>query len=428
MYSPRIIERSIERIEKMEGVKLKRYKIDSSVNMADDINNLYDESTKSYRRPLTKEEQDFIRNEQLMCSVDFMYWARRYMRIKTKAPGPPRLYEPWESQILLHELMADLEDTTVERQDGIMICNLKARQLGMSTVYEGALSHRAFSTCGFTGMLAADEPEQSMYLFSMMERIYDNLPQFLKPAITYHVKNEHMSFGKLDSIIFVSHGNLKADMGRGKTPHAVHLSELEKWPNTDQIDSGLLVSLPRLPTTVAFFESTGEIRGSWWHGFCEDSIEKQNRFTMFFVPWYAEPNTYIKPAPEDWTPDKVTTNHAELVERESPQWMRGKTVRLNRDQLYFWEFTRNEYARKGKTGVFFCEYASSPREAFRSANSSIFTYEIIEFLRSKSSFPNGYEVIGPGIDHDRISLAQVDHIKRKARRVDIKPQHDFETN
>ena len=131
MYSPRIIERSIERIEKMEGVKLKRYKIDSSVNMADDINNLYDESTKSYRRPLTKEEQDFIRNEQLMCSVDFMYWARRYMKIKTKAPGPPRLYDPWESQLLLHELMSDLEDTAVERQDGILITTLKARQLGM---------------------------------------------------------------------------------------------------------------------------------------------------------------------------------------------------------------------------------------------------------------------------------------------------------
>lgn len=556
MYSSKVIERSIERIQKEEDIKLKRYKIDSSVNMAADISALYDVKSKSYRRDLTKEERDFIRNEQLMCSVDFLYWAKRYMRIKTKAPGPARLYSPWESQQLLHDLMADLEETTVERKDGILITNLKARQLGMclsedsiilnsdldwipiskisvgdklvsidessinqenisvvlakryvfepvvkitmgdgsvlkatsehrflwrrdswlswmkvgemvigdeilrigssekiisiehlpaqkmidlqtstktfiangfvshnSTVYEGALSHRAFSTCGFTGMLAADEPEQSMYLFSMMERIYDNLPTFLKPSITYHVKNEHMSFGDLDSIIFVSHGNLKADMGRGKTPHAVHLSELEKWPNTDQIDSGLIPSLPRLPSTVAFFESTGEIRGSWWHGFCNDSLDKANRFTMFFVPWYAEPHTYIKPAPIDWQPDKVTLMHAEAVRKESPTWMRGKTIRLVKDQMYFWEFTRNEYARKGKTGVFFCEYASSPREAFRSANSSIFSYEIIEFLRAHSSYPKAYEVLGNTIDHDKISIAQKDCIRHKSRKVEMDDGH-----
>lgn len=563
MYSPKIVENSVRKISDASGIRLKRYTVDACIELADHIDSAYSKESKQYTRNLSREELDFIRNEQLMCSVDFLYWAKRYARIKTKRPGKPERYCPWDSQLMLHELMVGLEDTCEERRDGIMICNLKARQLGMclsadskvltsdlswvpiseikvgqelvsvneqgqdkyfiagkveakcevkepfvrmtmingmeleateqhrflwrgitgescwktvgcmnagdeiryvqspykmgadignvwikiaimeylpkqrmidlqtstktyiangfvshnSTVYEMVLSHKAFFTHGFNGLLAADDPNQSEFLFGMMERIYDNLPEFLRPMRTFHVKGAQMVFRSMDSMIIVQHGNLRADIGRGKTVHGVHLSELEKWENTEQIDSGLMPALPRLPTTMAFFESTGEYRGSWWHAFCNDSMDEANRFTMFFVPWYAEPNTYSKPAPSGWRPDELSKAHARQVERDSPKWMRGRTCQLTRDQLFFWEFTRNEYAKNGKTGMFFCEYASSPQEAFRSANSSVFTYETIEFLRSKSSNPKAYEVRGKGIDHESIRMEQIKTIKSRKRKV-----------
>ena len=417
MYSPKIVENSVRKISDASGIRLKRYTTDACIELADHIDSAYSKETKQYTRDLSREELDFIRNEQLMCSVDFLYWAKRYARIKTKRPGKPERYCPWDSQLMLHELMVGLEDTCEARRDGIMICNLKARQLGMSTVYEMVLSHKAFFTHGFNGLLAADDPNQSEFLFGMMERIYDNLPEFLRPLRTFHVKGAQMVFRSMDSMIIVQHGNLRADIGRGKTVHGVHLSELEKWENTEQIDSGLMPALPRLPTTMAFFESTGEYRGSWWHAFCNDSMDEANRFTMFFVPWYAEPNTYSKPAPSGWKPDELSKAHARQVERDSPKWMRGRTCQLSRDQLFFWEFTRNEYAKNGKTGMFFCEYASSPQEAFRSANSSVFTYETIEFLRSKSSNPKAYEVRGKGIDHESIRMEQIKTIKSRKRKV-----------
>jgi len=415
MYSQNISDRDAFDLGEKVGLKLKRYRRESCREIAESLEGAFDGKRRT--RDLTTVEQSFIRNEQLMCSVDFMYWALRYAKIKTKAPGPPRYYEPWESQQLLHDLMAELEETTVERNDGIMLSNLKSRQLGMSTVYEMVLSHKAFFTHGFTGLIAADESTQSEYLFNMMERVYDHNPWWLKPKREYHVKGTQMFFDEMDSLIVVQYGNLKADIGRGKTIHGVHLSELEKWEDTDQIDDGLMPALPRLPSTMAFFESTGEFRGSWWHSFFNDTTDGANRFTPFFVPWYAERNTYTRPAPDDWKPDEITAAHERRVREDSPKWMRGKTVDLSKSQLYFWEFTRKEYAKKGNTGIFFCEYASSPQEAFRSANSSVFSWETLDFLRSKSSYPSSYEVIGPKIDHEKIRLEQLQTRKARTRHV-----------
>jgi len=697
MYSKNIIEKSVFELERTSGLKLKRYQKEACREMAEALEPIYD--GKVYLRELTPEEKRFIRNEQLMCSVDFLYWALRYARIKTKAPGPPKYYEPWSSQQLLHEIMSDLEETTNARKDGIMISNLKARQLGMclkentkilttnmywveikdvrvgdelisidegetdeelriyknkaasrrksgilkkrgksckperklrsciveakrevfdpvikitmdngevieatsdhrflskrngysawvkvgkmrvgneirhitdpwsnektyedgwmsgfmdgegslrgkkraggelcvyqvkgdvldrafdylksrgysvrvdvdnrkggessklgnqpvhklvlgrmgeifrligkakptrflkknwwvgkslpgkrigggwkkiisiehlpaqrmidlqtstktfiangfvshnSTVFELVLSHKAFFTHGFNGLLAADEAKQSEYLFNMMERVYDHSPWWLKPKREYHVKGTQMYFNEMDSMILVQYGNLKADIGRGKTIHGAHLSELEKWEDTDQIDDGLMPALPRLPSTMCFMESTGEYRGSWWHSFFNDTLDGANRFTPFFVPWYAEPGTYTKPAPDGWEPDEITKAHERQVFRDSAKWMRGKTTILTKDQLYFWEFTRKEYMKKGNTGIFFCEYAATPQEAFRSANSSVFSWETLDYLRSKSSYPSAYEVLGPKIDSEKIRMEQLNTRKSRTRHV-----------
>lgn len=415
MYSKNIIEKSVFELERTSGLKLKRYRKEACREMAEALEPIFD--GKVYLREITPEEKRFIRNEQLMCSVDFLYWALRYARIKTKSPGPPKYYEPWSSQHLLHGIMSDLEETAVLRNDGIMLSCLKARQLGASTSFELILSHKAFFTHGFNGLLAADEAKQSEYLFNMMERVYDHSPWWLKPKREYHVKGTQMYFNEMDSMILVQYGNLKADIGRGKTIHGAHLSELEKWEDTDQIDDGLMPALPRLPSTMCFMESTGEYRGSWWHSFFNDTLDGANRFTPFFIPWYAEPGTYTKPAPDGWEPDEITKAHERQVLRDSAKWMRGKTTELTKDQLYFWEFTRKEYMKKGNTGIFFCEYAATPQEAFRSANSSVFSWETLDYLRSKSSHPSAYEVIGPKIDDDKIRTEQLNTRKSRTRHV-----------
>lgn len=158
---------------------------------------------------------------------------------------------------------------------------------------------------------------------------------------------------------------------------------------------------------MAFFESTGKLIKSWWQSFFLAASAGRNRFAPLFIPWYAEPQTYRKPAPADWMPSDQTVRHAEAVERTSAQWMCGRTVHLERDQLYFWEFTHNEYQDRGELGVFYNEFCSDPSEAFRAANQSVFSYETMEWLRSGTSVPRSFLLHGPGTDPQKILADQM---------------------
>jgi hypothetical protein len=365
------------------------------------------DSEKGLKRALSEAEQRFILNEVTISKADFSYWAARYPRIKTKEQTLSRIVL-LESQEIILERVAAAELAAVSREtgDGILLAILKARQLGASTLTEAMIAHRCFFYSNTTALVAGDVPEQSAYLFDMIERVYDNLPWWMRPELTFHVKDRQMWFGPLDSLILVESGKSvrggsdlergRGQMGRGKTYPLVHGSEISTWENTEQIDDSLLPAIPEHPRTLAIFESTARGRGNYWHNAWILAKKGLGRFTPVFIPWYAESRTYTRPAPLDWHPSEIALAHALKAREVSARWC-GRSIALTRDQLFWWERKRAEAIEKKNLHVFLAEYCADDLEAFQNTSRSVFPAEVLHELRQHARDPHLFDLEVRGV-------------------------------
>src|SRR5258707_409981 len=127
-----------------------------------------------------------------------------------------------------------------------------------------SLADSAVLTAGLIqtrALAGADVEDQASYLFSMVSRIYENLPWFLQPERTIMRTGKEMGFsngsfirtawgkstrGELQEIT----GRQKGHIGRGKTFSVVHISELSTWDNPGQLDDALLQAIPMSPLSL----------------------------------------------------------------------------------------------------------------------------------------------------------------------------------
>lgn len=360
----------------------------------DRMRSVFDPKTGKQVRGLDREEQAFIVNEQLLGKVDFPYWAERYCVINLAASETGRLYPLWTSQRLIIEAIGRVEKERFEsgHPDGILYLVLKARQLGASTLSEAIICHRSTTHAHTLGMLASDTPDSSAFLFDMYERMIDNLPWYMRPQITERVKNDEVVYAT-GSHIFVgaskstrkggqSEGG-RGQIGRGKTLSLLHLSELATWEHYAQIHSALMPAVPVTPRTFGAFESTAQGRNNGWHLEWKEAKAGRGRFFCIFIPWYAERTKYWRPAPDGWLPSPDTVAHAQRAEANGPRWMSG-TVRLTKEQLYWYESERMTAANKGELSKFLEEYPADDEEAFQHAGRSVFSIDVRERVKAQA--------------------------------------------
>lgn len=349
-------------------------------------------------RPLTGEEDRIVSGERILTKFDFRYWAERYCQISLAATSLGPLYPLWESQAIILERIGDIEKQIVDgrRSEGIFINCLKARQLGASTLAQALLCHRLTCWAHTTVLLASDVPASSDHLFDMQERMIDHLPWYLRPAILERVKNDEIVFGTGSRLLWGAgkstrgqsreqHGAVtgaKGQLGRGLTVALCHLSELSTWDLPGQIDDALLPAMPTGAMTLAIFESTAKGRHNWWHEhWLGAKTEGAGReFSNVFIPWYAEPTRYSKPAPENWRPQPSTLTHAMRAATLGPRFL-GHRVSLTRDQLYWYETQRQYYTQKGELKKFFEEYAADDEECFQYGGESVFPLAVLDRLQ-----------------------------------------------
>ena len=351
-------------------------------------------------RALTAEEQIFIAAARLLSILDYRYFAERFVWIDEEGHGLRPLFPLWESQTFVLQALADLEVSreAASHPDGLLLNVLKARQLGVSTLAESLTAHRLLTIPHLRALTGADVEEQAGYLFRMVDRLYQQLPWFLKPSRLNFVKNREMVFsnqsylktawgkstrGALQSVTGLE--GSKGAIGRGQTYSVIHISELATWENPEQLDTALFPTIPISRATLVMLESTAEFAGDWWHDHWQTAGEGEGRFVNLFIPWYVEPRKYSLPAPVDWTPTTKTLDHAKKCEIDSPRWMRGRTVTLSRDQLYWYERTRTYYEKKGELAKFLKEYPADDQECFQYAGKAIFTIEQLEQIDAAGS-------------------------------------------
>jgi hypothetical protein len=361
-------------------------------------------------RSLTPDEAFVIQTERLRCMIDFPYWLERYAVVAKETQDAEPLTPLWASQTLFLNRIAAIEHAHYfgGHPDGILVNVLKARQLGLSTLTETILAHRATTQATLRGLVAADVEEQAVYLMSMAEMVIAHLPWWLRPEVTAHQTGRfweaatgstlRVAYGKSARGGLQDNAKQKGNLGRGKTYGCLHLSELSTWERPEQIDDALMPGVPRRPRTFAVFESTAKGRYDWWHTQWLATAKGKTRFTNIFIPWYIEPDKYWLPPPPGWEPDARTKAHADSVQTDSPSYLMGATIRLSAAQLYWYEQTRGAYEEKGDLYKFYEEYPANDREAFQYAGRSIFPPNVLERIKQFEQPPRAVVFVEPAKD------------------------------
>ena len=394
MYSPKIIQRNIEAFEARSGIKLIRWDISRVREWVEHLNERKKKADEQ-KRPLnlTKEEKEFIRNELVMAVFDYLYHAERYHFLLLDGGGLG-LFNLWGSQAIMLEHMRRIEEEMYEALDaglpvdGILMAWHKARQLGASLLAQSLLAHRATTTPHNRCLIASVDDLKTVTLFSRTERILDHLPWWFVPKVTDKVKSRHLIFGELDSSILLQDSKQMSGIGQGEQFEVSHLTECASWAYPDEIEHNFFPTIPQSVRALSILESTAQGRGNWWHDFCTRLQRGDTRrWNFVFVPWYAEPKKYRAAVPSGWVPATVTKLHARMVEDTSHLYCFGRRVTLEKEQLYWWESTRDEYQQKGKLNIFLTNYCSTPNESFQHTGVSPFQTELLEKLRAGTSVP-----------------------------------------
>jgi hypothetical protein len=414
MYSERVIERRTSAIESAYNVRLHRYSIDDSKAITSHLSSVWDERGRQ-TRALTPTESSFIWNELCVSRCDFTYWAERYAFITPDdVDGRPKVVTLFPAQHMFIRRMARVEEDMFERMDrGEQRFDAqawfvhKARQMGLSTFVQLLGAHRAnfYQIAGLVGSVD-DQKTQAMYKDHLLFA-YENLPPWMRSPLTSKTKDRGLSFVH-GAQIALQDASQKAGFGQGAKWHFAHVTECASFPDpVTMLENHFFPSISYSIRGMCFLESTSQGMEDWWHTRTQRAREgHMGRWKYFFVPWYAIYEFYHKYPSVDWTPRAETLREAELIERTSPEWMDGQTVRLTREQMWWWEDTRSQYTGSkdsaGTLNEFYKNYPSIPEQSFTHSGTSSFEPETIEFLTQFIHEPVAYEISTAWIDSDLV--------------------------
>ncbi len=394
MYSPLIVDKNLHRLSKVTATKFTRYSPGDVLQQLADMR-LDEEGLPS--KSLSVPQQQFIQNEQHLCRLDFQYMAERYATIQMDGGGIGRP-QFWETQRIAMRKLAARQELMREqaeaggRPEGICLVWHKARQLGATMLSRMLLMHRVLFYRNVRGICATVDDKKIQKVYERDHLIYDNLPFFLKPPIKYDEKRQHIQWENGSGILYQI-SSQEYGLGTGEQYDIGHLSELSTWRNpATQVEIDFFPTLPQSETTLCVLESTAYGRHNWWHDFSESVRQgRRPRWIYIFVPWYAEPSKYVRTPPDDWTPSTLTELHAKKVEERSAEFV-GHTVRLGKEQLYWYETERDAMQQAGKLNMFLTNYCANPEESYQHSGQSAFPPEFLENARLTSRLGVPYEV------------------------------------
>lgn len=403
MYSAKITAEQIEKVEARLGLKLKRYEVGIC---ADHAEYLKKHAAMGKKAPELKPEfKRFIQNEQILAKLDFDYWAERYatlIRDGVDGGGIGKL-QVWESQKVVLALIGKLEEdawdafSRGEPVDGILIALNKARQLGATQICRSIIMHRLTLYDHTRGFSASVDEDKVLELYDRDVRILDNLPSFLQPAAWgstaggANKKGEHIHFAELDSGILYQHGRQQSGLGQGRQFEVSHITEAASLAFPKMLEHDYFPTIPQSPWAFCLAESTPQGRGNWWHQWSEKvRMGRMARWHYLFVPVYIERKKYRRTPPVNWIPSPLTLQRAKKVEETSPRVVGYKFI-PDKDHLYWWESTRQEYSEMGSLAIFLTNYADTPESSFQFSTSASLPVDLLQKLRLDTTEPVSYE-------------------------------------
>ena len=246
----------------------------------------------------------------------------------------------------------------------IRIIVLKARQIGFSTLTESIIFKNTATKFNVNAGIITHKEEATTNLFNMSKRMYDNLPDNMKPSLKRSNAKELIfdndeGTGLKSKIKCMTAGS--SGVGRSDTFNYLHISELAFWGNNaKETTIGLFQAVPNLPNTMIVIESTAN-GFEYFKELWDMAVKGESDFIPVFVGW------------NELTDYQMPYTGFELTDYEKNI---QKLYNLSLEQL-----TWRRWCIKNNCGgdeqQFKQEYPINPQEAFISSGNCVFDKEIV---------------------------------------------------
>lgn len=283
---------------------------------------------------------------------------------------------------------------------------LKARQMGLSTLFEGLIFQDTANNPFKNSIIVAHEEPASVNLFNMSKLFYEKLPDVIRPMKKYS-NGKILSFenptndenekeknpGLMSKITIATAG--AGEVGRSGTIHNVHASEVAFFPDPKTTMLGLLQSVPDEMNTLVVLESTANGVGGYFHEMWQKAVKGENDFIPIFLPWFIDPGytrnfrteaekqqfiEEVNSVVKDSNGKEVRTYEYELMHK----------FNLTYEQLY-WRKHTIENKCQGDEMLFMQEYPATPEEAFISSGRPKFNIQSLKKYQTITKEPiRGY--------------------------------------
>jgi hypothetical protein len=258
----------------------------------------------------------------------------------------------------------------------VRINNLKARREGMSTYAEALIFTMMLCYPRSRASVLTHERDLSQEIATMSHLYLEQLDSRLRPTGPPPTLNK-MELERivcddgdidLDSRLTVDTSTGK-ESGRGKRFDFLHLSEAAFYPDLDRTMRALMPTVPNLPGTIIFIETTANGIGNAYHKLWTSAVAGDSQFAPIFIPWFDLDEYAIEPPP-DFRPTEDEAHEAKLYS-------------LSHAQLYWRRCTIRD-SFNGDEDAFNQEYPPTPEAAFISSGSPAFSKRALMEYRKKA--------------------------------------------
>lgn len=249
---------------------------------------------------------------------------------------------------------------------------LKARQMGFTTVSCIDYLDETILNPNTTSAIIAHTRDDAAKLFEITKRAFTNMPQELKPAVSYDNRNE-IYFADMDSKIYVD-----TDL-RGGTTHNLHISEVGFIDKAEAKMAGILETVPKGGRIT--LESTANGASGYFFDEWEDP---KSEFKKHFYNWLWD-DQYQEPLNEPL--EELLAEYQEHVMRYGLIKHAYERFQLTPEQFHF-------YIKKirRQRQLVLQEYPLTPMEAFISTGRNVFKVVDLEKHRIQTPIDFKWEM------------------------------------
>lgn len=333
---------------------------------------------------------------------DRVWYFKNFLKIRNKKAQLVPFEVNHAQQIVLDKIKWCEDNKVLKR-----FIVLKARQMGLSTLFEAIIFHDTANNELKNSLIIAHEENASTSLFNMSKLFYENLPEVIRPMKKYsngkilafenstNDESDKLHNPGLRSKMTIATAGT-GDVARGWNFNNVHCSELAFFPDAEVTMLSLMQTVPDELNTFVVLESTANGVGNYFHKMWNQAVKGENDFIPIFLPWFIDP-MYTRPfaTTEEYKQFIYEVEKRNFDDKGKVTYSYEKQLK-DKFNLTYEQLNWRRYTIKNKCNgdliKFMQEYPATPEEAFISTGRPVFNTQILQkhMTGVKSPIKRGY--------------------------------------